>query len=48
MPTINCFAPAFILGLDGVPVDNTAYQARAFQLLFRNLGLTTHARQLMG
>ena len=33
--------------MDGVLVDNTAYQARAFQLLFRDLGLTTNARQLL-
>lgn len=33
--------------MDGVVVDNTAYQARAFQLLFRDLGLTTNARQLL-
>lgn len=33
--------------MDGVIVDNTAYQARAFQLLFRDLGLTTNARQLL-
>lgn len=33
--------------MDGVIVDNTAYQARAFQLLFRDLGLSTNARQLL-
>ena len=33
--------------MDGVLVDNTAVQARAFQLLFRDLGLTTNARQLL-
>ncbi len=33
--------------MDGVIVDNTAYQARAFQLLFRDLGLRTNARQLL-
>ena len=33
--------------MDGVLVDNTPYQARAFQLLFRDLGLTTNARQLL-
>ena len=33
--------------MDGVIVDNTAYQARAFQRLFRDLGLTTNARQLL-
>ena len=33
--------------MDGVLVDNTPYQARAFQLLFRDLGLTTDARRLL-
>ena len=33
--------------MDGVLVDNTAYQARAFQLLFRDLGLTTKAGPLL-
>ena len=33
--------------MDGVLVDNTPYQARAFQLLFRDLGLRTNARQLL-
>ena len=33
--------------MDGVLVDNTPVQARAFQLLFRDLGLTTNARQLL-
>ncbi len=33
--------------MDGVIVDNTPYQARAFQLLFRDLGLTTNARKLL-
>ena len=33
--------------MDGVVVDNTAYQARAFQSLFRDLGLSTNARQLL-
>ena len=33
--------------MDGVLVDNTPTQARAFQLLFRDLGLTTNARQLL-
>ena len=33
--------------MDGVLIDNTPYQARAFQLLFRDLGLTTNARQLL-
>ena len=36
-----------IFDMDGVLVDNTAYQARAFQLLFRDLGLTTDARRLL-
>ena len=38
---------ALIFDMDGVLVDNTAYQARAFQLLFRDLGLTTKARPLL-
>lgn len=38
---------ALIFDMDGVLVDNTAYQARAFQLLFRDLGLTTNARRLL-
>ncbi|GAA4352178.1 beta-phosphoglucomutase family hydrolase [Hymenobacter saemangeumensis] len=33
--------------MDGVLIDNTPYQARAFQLLFRDLGLTTNARRLL-
>ena len=33
--------------MDGVLVDNTAVQARAFQLLFRDLGLTTRALPLL-
>lgn len=37
--------PALIFDMDGVLVDNTPVQARAFQLLFRDLGLTTNARQ---
>ena len=36
-----------IFDMDGVLVDNTPYQARAFQLLFRDLGLTTNARRLL-
>ena len=36
-----------IFDMDGVVVDNTPYQARAFQLLFRDLGLTTDARRLL-
>jgi beta-phosphoglucomutase family hydrolase len=39
--------PALIFDMDGVLVDNTSVQARAFQLLFRDLGLTTNARQLL-
>ena len=39
--------PALIFDMDGVLVDNTPAQARAFQLLFRDLGLTTNARQLL-
>jgi HAD superfamily hydrolase (TIGR01509 family) len=39
--------PALIFDMDGVLVDNTPYQARAFQLLFRDLGLRTNARQLL-
>ena len=38
---------ALIFDMDGVLIDNTPYQARAFQLLFRDLGLTTNARQLL-
>ena len=33
--------------MDGVLIDNTPVQARAFQLLFRDLGLTTNARHLL-
>ena len=39
--------PALIFDMDGVLVDNTPYQARAFQLLFRDLGLTTRALPLL-
>ena len=39
--------PALIFDMDGVLVDNTPYQARAFQLLFRDLGLSTNARRLL-
>jgi HAD superfamily hydrolase (TIGR01509 family) len=39
--------PALIFDMDGVLIDNTPYQARAFQLLFRDLGLTTNARKLL-
>lgn len=45
MPTTLSYA--LIFDMDGVLVDNTAYQARAFQLLFRDLGLTTNARRLL-
>jgi len=38
---------ALIFDMDGVLIDNTAVQARAFQLLFRDLGLTTNARRLL-
>ncbi len=39
--------PALLFDMDGVLVDNTPVQARAFQLLFRDLGLTTQARPLL-
>jgi HAD superfamily hydrolase (TIGR01509 family) len=38
---------ALIFDMDGVLIDNTSVQARAFQLLFRDLGLTTNATQLL-
>lgn len=38
---------ALIFDMDGVLIDNTAYQARAFQLLLREHGLTTNARRLL-
>ncbi|RZL03793.1 MAG: HAD family phosphatase [Hymenobacter sp.] len=38
---------ALIFDMDGVLIDNTAYQARAFQALFLDLGLTTNARRLL-
>ncbi|WP_167855633.1 HAD family hydrolase [Hymenobacter fodinae] len=38
---------ALIFDMDGVLIDNTAFQARAFQFLFRDLGLTTNALQLL-
>ncbi|GAA4002292.1 beta-phosphoglucomutase family hydrolase [Hymenobacter fastidiosus] len=41
------FPHALIFDLDGVVIDNTRYQARAFQLLFRDLGLTTNAARLL-
>lgn len=43
----NTPAYALIFDMDGVLIDNTSYQARAFQLLFRDLGLTTNARRLL-
>ena len=39
--------PALIFDMDGVLVDNTAAHARSFQLLFRDLGLTTNALRLL-
>ncbi|MBO2008637.1 HAD family hydrolase [Hymenobacter negativus] len=39
--------PTLIFDMDGVIVDNTPVQARAFQLLFRDLSLTTNARKLL-
>jgi len=39
--------PALIFDMDGVLVDNTPVQARAFQLLFRDLGLATKALPLL-
>ncbi|MBJ6107802.1 HAD-IA family hydrolase [Hymenobacter sp. BT523] len=39
--------PALLFDMDGVLIDNTPYQARAFQLLFRDLGLSTNARKLL-
>ncbi|QJX47085.1 HAD-IA family hydrolase [Hymenobacter taeanensis] len=38
---------ALIFDMDGVLINNTSVQARAFQLLFRDLGLTTNALQLL-
>ena len=38
---------ALIFDMDGVLINNTNVQARAFQLLFRDLGLTTNARKLL-
>ncbi len=43
----NAASYALIFDMDGVLIDNTDYQARAFQLLFRDLGLTTNARRLL-
>lgn len=45
MPTASNYG--LIFDMDGVIIDNTAYQARAFQLLFREHGLTTNARRLL-
>jgi HAD superfamily hydrolase (TIGR01509 family) len=38
---------ALIFDMDGVLINNTSYQAKAFQLLFRELGLTTNALNLL-
>ena len=38
---------ALIFDMDGVLINNTNVQARAFQLLFRDLGLTTNAKKLL-
>ncbi|UYZ61907.1 HAD family hydrolase [Hymenobacter weizhouensis] len=38
---------ALIFDMDGTLIDNTPYQAKSFQLLFRDLGLTTNARKLL-
>ncbi|MCC3155776.1 HAD-IA family hydrolase [Hymenobacter sp. 15J16-1T3B] len=38
---------ALLFDMDGVLIDNTSYQARAFQLLFRELGLDTKALPLL-
>jgi beta-phosphoglucomutase family hydrolase len=38
---------AFVFDMDGVILDNTPVQARAFQLLFRDLGLEADAYQLL-
>lgn len=38
---------ALIFDMDGVLIDNTRTQARAFQLLFRELGLSTKALPLL-
>jgi HAD superfamily hydrolase (TIGR01509 family) len=39
--------PAFIFDMDGVLINSTPTQAQAFQLLFRDLGLSTNARKLL-
>ncbi|RZK22215.1 MAG: hypothetical protein EOO56_09305 [Hymenobacter sp.] len=38
---------ALVFDLDGVIIDNTPVQARAFQLLFRDLGLQADANELL-
>jgi beta-phosphoglucomutase family hydrolase len=38
---------ALIFDMDGVIIDNTPVQARAFQLLFRDLGLQADANELL-
>jgi beta-phosphoglucomutase-like phosphatase (HAD superfamily) len=38
---------ALVFDMDGVIVDNTPVQARAFQLLFRDLGLKADANELL-
>ncbi|GAB3300391.1 HAD family hydrolase [Hymenobacter tenuis] len=38
---------ALIFDMDGVLIDNTREQAKAFQLLFRDVGLTTNALGLL-
>lgn len=38
---------ALIFDMDGVIIDNTPVQARAFQLLFRDLGLEADATELL-
>ncbi|WP_375416246.1 HAD family hydrolase [uncultured Hymenobacter sp.] len=45
MPNSNPYALVF--DMDGVLVDNTPVQAKAFQLLFRDLGLETNAKKLL-
>ncbi|WP_045688342.1 HAD family hydrolase [Hymenobacter sp. AT01-02] len=45
--TSNSLPYALIFDMDGTIINNTAIQARAFQLLFRDLGLTTNARRLL-
>ncbi|SES78213.1 HAD family hydrolase [Hymenobacter actinosclerus] len=47
MPDSSPLPYALIFDMDGVIIDNTASQARAFQLLFRDLGLSTNARRLL-